>query len=223
MKTFLLSLLLLGISGTVPAQPSHQQIIQRLTHTGVTRVEVVKTVKEWLNGKYVYVAYANVIKSVEPEKVFGLKGVTLVIATMAYYDIGAAQPYQVLGSEGNGEYRGINLPVPSKDELAKHATEAAQKNPEKFFLQAYSIIAIEKISVTQPKAVWLHPGKLQFEGRIVYIDRLTKETYQRIEAPCTMVLYRDALTAPWYLGKAGTETMQARYVGGIIHAADAPQ
>jgi RNA binding activity-knot of a chromodomain len=205
------------------AQPSSATIIKRLTHAGVTKVEVVKTVKEWKEGKYIYVAYANVIKAVAPEKVFGLKGVTLVIATMAYYDIGASQPYQVLGSESNGEYRGINLPIPSNAELTKYATDLAQKNPEKFFIQAYSIIAVEKITVTNPKAEWLHPGKLKFEGTMVYVDRLTKETFQRIQAPCTMELHREALNAPWHLGKASADRMQERYVGEIIHAADAPQ
>jgi RNA binding activity-knot of a chromodomain len=205
------------------AQPSSSAIIKRLTHAGVTKVEVVKTVKEWKDNKYIYVAYANVIKAVAPEKVFGLKGVTLVIATMAYYDIGASQPYQVLGSESNGEYRGINLPVPSNAELTKYATDLAQNNPEKFFMQAYSIVAVEKITVTNPKAAWLHPGKLKFEGTMIYVDRLTKETFQRLEAPCTMELHRDALNAPWRLGKASAETMQARYIGEIIHAADAPQ
>lgn len=222
-KQFLLSLLVSILSLPALAQPSGSAIIKRLTHAGVTKVEVVKTVKEWKDGKYIYVAYANVIKAVAPEKVFGLKGVTLVIATMAYYDIGASQPYQVLGSESNGEYRGINLPVPSNAELTKFATEAAQKNPEKFFMQAYSIVAIEKITVSNPKAEWLHPGKLKFEGTIVYVDRLTKETFQRIEAPCTMELHRNGLNEPWYLGKGSTETMQARYVGDIVHAADAPQ
>jgi hypothetical protein len=222
-KQLLFSLLVSVLSLPAFAQPSAASVIKRLTHAGVTKVEVVKTVKEWKDGKYIYVAYANVIKAVAPEKVFGLKGVTLVIATMAYYDIGASQPYQVLGSESNGEYRGINLPVPSNPELTKFATEAAQKNPEKFFMQAYTIVAIEKISVTNPKAEWLHPGKLKFEGTIVYVDRLTRETFQRIEAPCTMELHRNGLTEPWYLGKGSAETMQARYTGDIIHAADAPQ
>lgn len=211
------------LTSAIIAQPSNTAIIKRLTHTGVTKVEVVKTAKEWKDGKYIYVAYANVIKAVAPEKVFGLKGVSLVIATMAYYDIGAAQPFQVLGSESNGEYRGINLPVPSAAALTKYATDLAQINPEKFFMQAYSIIAVEKITVTNPNAEWLHPGKLKFEGIIVYVDRLTKETFQRVQAPCTMELHREALDAPWYLGKGSTETMQARYIGEIIHAADAPQ
>ncbi len=205
------------------AQPPASAVIKRLTHPGVIKVELVKTVKEWKDGKYIYVAYANVIKSVAPEKVFGLKGVTLVISTMAFYDIGASQPYQVLGSESNGEYRGINLPVPPVAELTKFSTGLAQKNPEKFFLQAYSIVAVEKVTVTNPDAVWLHPGKLQFKGSMIYVDRLTKETFQRIEAPCTMELHRDALNSPWYLGKASAETSQARYVGEIVHAADAPQ
>ena len=121
MKTVLANLLLFFIAGAATAQPGNQQIINRLTHAGVTKVEVVKTVKEWHSGKYVYVAYANVIKAVAPEKVFGLKGITLVIATMAYYDIGAAQPYQVLGSESNGEYRGINLPIPAAEPFYSRA------------------------------------------------------------------------------------------------------
>ncbi|MBL7700919.1 MAG: hypothetical protein JNM14_01610 [Ferruginibacter sp.] len=221
-QTFLLGLAIL-LAGSMFAQPSNLAVINRLNHAGVTKVEVVKTVKEWHGGKYVYVAYANVIKAIAPEKVFGLKGVSLVIATMAYYDIGASQPYQVLGTESNGEYRGINLPIPSVAELTKYATDAAQKSPEKFFLQANSIVAVEKVTVTKPNAVWLHPGKLQFEGDMVYVDKLTRETFQRVGAPCTIVLYRDALTAPWYLGKAEAQTMQARYVGDIVHAADAPQ
>lgn len=222
-KRFLLVIVTVLFAATLIAQPSSSAIIKRLTHAGVTKVEVVKTVKEWKDGKYIYVAYANVIKSVAPEKVFGLKGVTLVIATMAYYDMGAAQPYQVLGSESNGEYRGINLPIPSNAELTKYATDLAQKNPEKFFMQAYTIVAVEKVSVINPKAEWLHPGKLKFEGTMVYVDRLSKETFQRLEAPCTMELHREALNAPWYLGKANAETMQARYIGDIVHAADAPQ
>lgn len=222
-KRFLLVIVTVLFAATLIAQPSSSAVIKRLTHAGVTKVEVVKTVKEWKDGKYIYVAYANVIKAVAPEKVFGLKGVTLVIATMAYYDMGAAQPYQVLGSESNGEYRGINLPIPSNAELSKYATDLAQKNPGKFFMQAYSIVAVEKVSVINPKAEWLHPGKLKFEGTIVYVDRLTKETFQRLEAPCTMELHREALNAPWHLGKANVETMQARYIGNIIHAADAPQ
>jgi hypothetical protein len=205
------------------AQPPASAVIKRLTHAGVTKVEVVKTVKEWKDGKYIYVAYANVIKAVAPEKVFGLKGITLVIATMAYYDLGASQPYQVLGSESNGEYRGINLPIPSNAELTKFATELAQKNPEKFFMQAYTKIAVEKVTVTNPKAVWLHPGRLQFEGEIIVVDKLTQETFQRMTMPATMVLMRDALNAPWYLGKASAETMQARYIGEIVHASDMPQ
>lgn len=223
MKHLLVCFILFFIWVSGNAQPSTAAVIKHLTHTGVTKVEVVKTSKEWHNGKYVYVAYTNVIKAVAPEKVFGLKGVSLVIATMAYYDIGASQPYQVLGSESNGEYRGINLPIPSNDELTKHATAVAQKTPEKFFRQAYSIVAVEKITVTNPKAEWLHPGKLKFEGSITYVDRLTKETYQRIQAPCSIVLYRDALDAPWYLGTAEADRMQARYVGEIIHVSDAPQ
>jgi RNA binding activity-knot of a chromodomain len=222
-KRLFLTVVAIVFTTTLIAQPSSSAIVKRLTHAGVTKVEVVKTVKEWKDGKYIYVAYANVIKAVAPEKVFGLKGVTLVIATMAYYDIGAALPYQVLGSESNGEYMGINLPIPSNTELTKYATDLAQKNPEKFFMQAYSIVAVEKVSVTNPKAEWLHPGKLKFEGTMVYVDRLTKETFQRLEAPCTMELHREALNAPWYLGKANAETMQARYIGDIIHAADAPQ
>lgn len=223
MKRLVPALLFLLSATALTAQPSASAIIKRLTHAGVTKVEVVKTVKEWKDGKYIYVAYANVIKAVAPEKVFGLKGVSLVIATMAYYDIGASQPYQVLGSESNGEYRGINLPVPSNAELTKFATEAAQKSPEKFFMQAYSIVAIEKITVTDPKAEWLHPGKLKFEGTMVYVDRLTRETFQRMQAPCTIELHRESLNAPWYIGKAAAATMEARYTGDIIHAADAPQ
>lgn len=223
MKQILCCIALFTIAAAAAAQPASAAIINRLTHAGVTKVEVVKTAKEWHNGKYVYVAYANVIKAVAPEKVFGLKGVTLVIATMAYYDVGASQPYQVLGSESNGEYRGITLPFPSNAELTKYATDVAQKSPEKFFMQAYSIVAVEKITVTNPKPEWLHPGKLKFEGSMVYVDRLTNETFQRIQAPCTIVLHRDALDAPWYLGKAEAATMQARYVGEIIHASDAPQ
>jgi hypothetical protein len=223
MKQILFCIASFAATVTAVAQPAASAIVSRLTHAGVTKVEVVKTAKEWHNGKYVYVAYANVIKAVAPEKVFGLKSVTLVISTMAYYDIGASQPYQVLGSESNGEYRGINLPFPSNAELTKYATDAAQKSPEKFFHQAYSIVAVEKITVANPKPEWLHPGKLKFEGSMIYVDRLTKETYQRIGAPCTIVLHRDALDAPWYLGKAEASTMEARYVGEIVHVSNAPQ
>jgi RNA binding activity-knot of a chromodomain len=222
-KKTLLLIFSLFLATTIIAQPSSSAIIKRLTHAGVTKVEVVKTVKEWKDGKYIYVAYANVIKAVAPEKVFGLKGVTLVIATIAYYDLGASLPYQVLGSESNGEYRGINLPIPSNAELTKYATDAAQISPDKFFMQAYSIIAVEKITVTNPKAEWLHPGKLKFEATMIYVDRLTKETFQRIQAPCIIELHRDALNAPWYLGKAAADRMQERYTGDIIHAVDAPQ
>lgn len=205
------------------AQPGNQQIITRLTHAGVVKVEVVKTVKEWHNSKYVYVAYTNVIKAVPPEKVCGLKGVTLVIATMAYYDVGASQPYQVLGSESNGEYRGINLPFPANNELEQWGLAAAKENPEKFFLQGNSILGIDVVKVEKPNCVWLHPLKLKFEANAIYVEKLTGETIQKLTGRCEIELHRNGLNDTWYLGKAAMQTNESRYIGEPIHISDAPE
>lgn len=213
--------LLITVSGF--AQPSKQQVVTRLTHNGVIKVEVVKIEKVWERGKYVWVAHATVTKAVPPETVDGLKGVTLLIATSAYYDLGAAQPYQVLGSESNGEYRGINLPLPTNDDLQKWGTEFGKNNPEKFFMQGNSILGIEQVIVTKPNCVWLHPRKLQFEAGALYVEKLTKETIQKVQSRCVIELHRNGLKEPWYLGKAEMMTNESRYIGNIIHVSDAPQ
>ncbi len=218
-----LLLLLLLTSTTLLAQPTSQQVIKRLTYPGVTKVEVVKIEKIWDKSKYVYVAHATVTKAVPPAEVAGLKGVTLLIATSAYYDIGAAQPYQVLGSESNGEYRGINLPFPSNEDLQKWGTQFGKESPEQFFLQGNSILGIEQINVTKPNCTWLHPLKLQYEANSIYVERLTTETVQKLQGRCEIELHRKSLTDPWFLGKAQMMTNESRYIGNPIHVSDAPQ
>jgi hypothetical protein len=225
MKKYILFLLLtIGFGVVLLAQPSKPQIIKRLTHAGVIKVDVYKVEKIWYKGKYIWEAQATITKRVDPAKVDGLTGVTLVYNAIADYDLGASEPYWVGGSESNGEYEGINLPIPSQAELQKFATDAARKNPEKFFLQAYTIVAVDKVELpAKVNAKWLHPRKLQFEGTLYYVDKLTKETFQMLKCPADMELHRDGLQAPWYLGKAAANRMEQSYVGDIIHAADAPQ
>lgn len=223
MKKITAAIVALFISSVLFAQPSKQQVAARLTHASVIKVEVVKIEKIWDRSKYVWVAHATVTKAVAPEKVDGLKGVTLLIATSAYYDIGASQPYQVLGSESNGEYRGINLPLPSNDELQKWGTAFGKENPEKFFMQGNSILGIDKITVTQPNCVWLHPRRLQFEAGAIYVQQLTKETVQKLQSRCVIELHRNGLKEPWFLGKAEMMTNESRYIGKPIHVSDAPE
>jgi RNA binding activity-knot of a chromodomain len=205
------------------AQPTKAQVVKRLTHAGVIKADVYKIEKIWHKTKYIWEAQATITKKVDPAKVDGLTGVTLVYNAIADYDLGASEPYWVGGSESNGEYEGINLPIPSVEELQKFATDAAKQNPEKFFMQAYTIVAAEKIELTKPNAKWLHPRKLQFDGTLFYVDKLTSETFQMLKCPVTMELHRDGFNAPWYLGKADARRMEQSYVGDIIHAADAPQ
>lgn len=223
MKQLLSAVIALLIAANSFAQPSKQQVVTRLTHSGVIKVEVVKIEKVWERGKYVWVAHATVTKAVAPEKVDGLKGVTLLIATSAYYDMGASQPYQVLGSESNGEYRGINLPLPTNEDLQKWGTAFGKQNPEKFFLQGNSILGIDKITVTQPNCVWLHPRKLQYEAGAVYVEKLTKETIQKLQSRCVIELHRNGINEPWFLGKAEMQTTESRYIGSPIHVSDAPE
>jgi RNA binding activity-knot of a chromodomain len=205
------------------AQPTKAQVIKRLTHTGVVNVDVWKIEKFWDKTKYAWRAKANITKKVEPQKVDGLTGVTLVYDATADYDLGAAEPYYVGGAEEEGEYKGINLPMPSADELAKYATDLAQTSPEKFFLQAYDIVAVDRVEVKNPNAKWLHPRKLQFEGTIFYVQKLTDETFQMLQVPLNMIMHRDGLQSPWYIGKANASTRYQQYVGDIIKAADAPK
>lgn len=223
MKKITGAIVALFISAVLFAQPSKQQVVARLTHAGVIKVEVVKIEKIWDRSKYVWVAHATVIKAVAPEKVDGLKGVTLLIATSAYYDLGASQPYQVLGSESNGEYRGINLPLPSNEDLQKWGTAFGKENPEKFFMQGNSILGIDKITVTQPNCVWLNPRKLQFEAGAIYVEKLTKETVQKLQSRCVIELHRNGLKEPWFLGKAEMMTNESRYIGNPIHVSEAPE
>jgi hypothetical protein len=205
------------------AQPSKAQVIKRLTHAGVTNVEVVKIEKIWDNGKYVWVAHATVTKAVAPEKVGGVKGVTLLIATSAYYDLGAKEPYQVLGSESNGEYGGINLALPSNDFLLSFAKDVAQENPKAFFLQAYSILGIESVMLGKTPAEWIHPLQLKFYVDAIYVDKLTNETFQKLQAPASIILKRETIDSPWRLHSASMDRNIARYIGDPINFSDAPQ
>ncbi len=205
------------------SQPSKTQVATRLTHTGVVKVDVYNIEKIWDKNKYVWRAGATITKKVEPTKVDGLTGVTLVYNASAYYDLGATQPYQVLGAESDGEYQGINLPIPSINELQQFATTLMQQHPEAFFKQAYDIIEVESVKINNLKPIWLHPRRLAFTGTMVYVQKLTAETFQKLQGPCNMVLHRPIINQAWNNITGERDYNQARYIGEIIHVADAPK
>jgi hypothetical protein len=221
---YILILILLIINHTSHAQPTKAQVIKRLTHTGVTNVDVVKIEKVWERNKYIWIAHATVTKAVTPEKMGGITGISMIIATSAYYDIGANEPYQVLGSESNAEYIGINLTKPDKKTMEQFAFDAAQNNPRSFFISGgYSILGIESIALTNPNPTFITPMLLTFIADAVYVEELTKSTFQKLKSTATFTLHRTTPTSEWAIKKIEMNTMESRYIGDILENKNYPQ
>src|SRR5687767_3345094 len=165
------------------AQPTESQIKARYLKNGVTKVKVVKTVREWDSRASKYYWKVNLVKTqpVPPAEVDGLTGITLETHVLATYDIGASKPYW--GGVVYSEDKGIKLPTPTAEDLTAMLQKAAAADPGQFFRSKSGKIGIDKVWTDDPQPEWVNPKALNIRATMLFKEAVSYTEIAQIEAP----------------------------------------
>lgn len=191
--------LLVSPLGPIPgfAQPRPADVVARFKKNGVTAVDVKNTTKEWdaRNSKWYWKVSLVKSQPVPPAEVDGLGGVTLLTHVVADYDLGGAAPYW--SGVTFSEYKGINLPTPTKEELTTLLNGASAANPNLFFRSPAGKIGLDRAWTDDPQCEWVNPKKLNFKGTMIFRQEVSDSEIGEIQAPIGVTLVRPTLKGAW--------------------------
>jgi hypothetical protein len=200
MKLLITCLTLFVLCSTIShAQPSNENVISYFKKNGVTSVKVIKTVKEWDSKELKYYWKVSLVKTqpVPPAEVDGLTGVTLETHVVADYDLGSQSPYW--SGVTFSEYKGINLPTPTKEEFTAMLEKAAAVSPDNFFRSSSGKVSLDKVWVDDPQSEWINPKKLTFKGWMIFKEEVSYTEIGEIQAPIEVTLVRPTIKGEWVL------------------------
>jgi hypothetical protein len=204
MKKILSAVIIFLSIQSLTAQPSQTAIKNDFLKNGVIAVEGIVVNKEWYKDHYLWKASLRTILPVKPEEVDGLKGVTMVRHVVAHYECGGATCSITWSGLVYSEYKGINLPTPSKQELNELLKKEAATNPGAFFRSLSGKYGITEIGIhpTEPKFEWINPKKLTFNAYKRNNEEVSYTELALVETPLLVTLVRDGLSAPWKISFA---------------------
>lgn len=200
------SLLLLCIQG-VQAQPSVAKIKKDFGGAGVVSVTITTSpYKTWDEGysKYCWSTSLTVVSKVDPKEVDGLKGVKRESWWVASYDIGSNTMYW--SNASGGQYIGIDLPLPTKEETVKLLND----NAESFLRMTRYTVSIDDIKLSGDSSWnWNTPREVTGEGMMLYKEISGNDAVAQFTVPLTFELKRETLKSPWEY-KGGAEKYESR-------------
>lgn len=179
------------------AQPSQTQVKNDFLKNGVTAVEGIVISKEWYKDHYLWKASFRTVLPVKPEEVDGLKGVTMIRHVVAHYECSGSNCSKNWSGLVYSEYKGINLPSPSKEELASYVEKQMQTDPSKLVRSMSSKVSFDSVKVSDPELEWINPRKLQFVAKLYYKDNVSYTEIGVIESPLGITLERASIQAPF--------------------------
>lgn len=196
-------LIMLVINLSASAQPSATQVKNDFMKNGVTAVEGIIINKEWYKDHYLWKASFRTTLPVKPEEVEGLKGVTMVRHVVAHYECSGSCSKTWSGL-AYSEYKGIDLPLPSANELNDMLKKEAAARPELFFRSMSGKLDITEIGVhaTEPKYEWVNPKKLTFNAYKKNREEANYTEIALVETPLGITLLRDGMKSPWRISSA---------------------
>lgn len=203
-------LLLLLLPTLAVAQPSSSQVTKDFMKNGVTKVDIIKTTKEWdsKKSKYYWKVTLNTTLPVDPAEVDGLKGVTMIRHVVANYDCGGSCVKTFSGLVYS-EYKGINLSTPAIAELMTMLKTTAATKPELLVRSTSSKVGYDSFKIEEPAFEWVNPRTLSFRALLYYRDQVSYTEVASFEVPIKVFLKRSAIAAPWQLDGA-EENFEAR-------------
>lgn len=195
MKLFKLCLfvLFIGFCSSGFAQPSQTQVKNDFMKNGVTAVEGIIINKEWYKDHYLWKASFRTILPVKPEEVDGLKGVTLIRHVVAHYECSGSNCNKTWSGLAYSEYKGINLPTPTNDELAAFVKKQMDTDPSKLVRSMSSKISFDSVKVVAPETEWVNPKRLEFKAMLYYKDKVSYTEIGVIESPIGVSLERASI------------------------------
>lgn len=184
---------------TLFAQPSNENVISHFKKNGVTSVKVINTVKEWDSKEVKYYWKVSLVKSqpVPPAEVDGLTGVTLETHVVADYDLGSQSPYW--SGVTFSQYKGLNLPTPTIEDLTAILEKAAAASPSDFFRSSSGKVSLDKVWADEPQYEWVNPKKLNFKGFMIFKEEVSYTEIGEIQSPIEVTLTRTSLKGDWSL------------------------
>lgn len=178
------------------AQPPQSLVISDFKKNGVTAVEGIVINKEWYKDHYLWKASFRTITPVKPEEVDGLKGVTLVRHVVAHYECGGATCSRTWNGLAFSEYKGINLPAPTKEQLTSILKKQMETDPSLMVRSMSGKVSFDSVKITDPKTEWINPRKMQFQALLYYKEEVSYTEIGVIESPLVVTLTRSSINAP---------------------------
>lgn len=183
-------------SSKLPAQPTQTQVKNDFLKNGVTTVEGIIISKEWYKDHYLWKASFRTILPVKPEDVDGLNGVTMVRHVVAHYECSGSNCSKTWSGLAYSEYKGINLPTPTNEELTLLLKQQMITDPSKLVRSMSSKVSFDSVKVDDPKTEWINPRKLQFAAKLYYKDNVSYTEVGLIESPLSVTLERTSIKSP---------------------------
>ena len=201
-KNFLILFIAIMVFVQLLAQPSQTLVKTDFLKNGVTAVEGIVIDKEWYKDHYLWKASFKTVLPVKPEDVDGAAGVTLVRHMAAYYECTGSNCKKTWSGLMHSEYKGIDLPAPANDTLAKRVREKMMTEPSELVLDMLSKLSFDSVKAEEPKIDWINPKKLQFISKIYYKERITTPETGVYESPFLITLERADTKSPFKFSKA---------------------
>lgn len=190
------------VSIQTKAQPSQTQVKTDFLKSGVTAVEAIVIDKEWYKDHYLWKASFRTIVPVKPEEVNGATGVTMVRHMAAYYECTGSNCKKTWTGLTHSEYKGIDLPAPANDTLAKIVKDKMMTEPSELVVSMLSKLSFDSVKADEPKIDWVNPKKLQFIAKIYYKEKITTPETGVYESPVLVTLERADSKSPFKFSKA---------------------
>jgi hypothetical protein len=178
------------------AQPSQSLVISDFKKNGVTSVEGIVINKEWYKDHYLWKASFRTITPVKPEEVDGLKGVTLVRHVVAHYECGGSTCSRSWNGLAYSEYKGINLPAPTNDQLISILKKQMETDPSLMVRSMSGKVSFDSVKIKDPKTEWINPRKMQFQALLYYKEEVSYTEIGVIESPLVVTLTRSSINSP---------------------------
>ena len=196
-KSIITSVYFLLFSAGIFAQPTQENVINTFKKNGVTSVKITSTVKEWDSKETKYYWKVSLIKTqpVPPADVDGLTGVTLETHVIADYDINSQTPYW--SGVNYSEYKEINLPTPTNDEITSMVQKAAASDPNKFFRSSSGKISLDKVWTDDAQCEWINPKKLTCKGMMIFKHDVSYTELAEIQAEIGITFIRNSIKGEW--------------------------
>lgn len=184
------------------AQPSQTQVKTDFLKNGVTAVEAIVIDKEWYKDHYLWKASFRTVQPVKPEEVDGAPGVTMVRHMAAYYECTGSNCKKTWSGLTHSEYKGIDLPAPANDTLAKMVRDKMMTEPSELVVSMQTKVSFDSVKADEPKIDWVNAKKLQFIAKIYYKEKISTPETGVYESPILVTLERADIKSPFRFSKA---------------------